>query len=360
MANKIQLLRSSTFGSRPATGTQLAGVPYVNFADKQFGVVDTGQVPQDLIGVPYFSTAANYTTGQVVNYLGTLYRANTTISAGAWNGTNWTPIGTVLSVGSTLGLTGGPITSSGNLSLDPTYFTGFLTGLTISYVNATNYSVSGGMASDATGFNVPTYLMRNYGGIQKTLSAWAVGGGNGSLDTGVIGSNTWYYVWLICRPDTGVVDVLLSGSLSSPVMPTNYTKKRRIGAIRTNASAQITQFSQTGDDFSWFTTPIDYSTTTLGTAPVAVTLLYVPPLEAPAVWHGYIYMNSGTAGAYVTIANVNGALATMVLVPTASSGVTQQANVQTNTNAQVTVVSNIAATTLNLYTYGWKDYRGRF
>jgi hypothetical protein len=269
--------------------------------------------------------------------------------------------GGVSNVATALGLAGGPITSTGTLTLDASYFPGFLTGLAMSYVNTTTFGVATGMASDAPGNASPTYMMRlAVGGISKTLSAWAVGNGNGALDTGSIGSNTWYYVWLICRPDTGVVDILLSGSLSAPVMPTNYTKKRRIGAIRTNGSSQITPFSQLEDEFSWNSAITDYSTTTLGTTTTPVTLNSVPPLEAPAVWRGYCYMNSGTAGAYVTVTNGNGALCTMILVPTASAGASQQLDVLTNNSAQINVVSNIAATTLNLYTFGWKDRRGRF
>jgi hypothetical protein len=94
MANIIQLLRSATFGRRPAAGSQPVGMPYVNFADKQFGVVDSSQAPQDLIGVPFFSTAANYNAGQCVNYQGQLYVASSTVTAGAWNSTNWTLVAT--------------------------------------------------------------------------------------------------------------------------------------------------------------------------------------------------------------------------------------------------------------------------
>jgi len=73
--------------------------------------------------------------------------------------------------------------------------------------------------------------------ITKRLdAAWAVGSGNGGLDTGTI-ANTTYHVWLIQRSDTGVVDALFSTSLTSPTMPTNYDRKRRIGIIVRSAGA---------------------------------------------------------------------------------------------------------------------------
>jgi hypothetical protein len=89
MANIIQILRSTVFGHRPIIGSQPVGAPYVNFADKQLGVMDPGLNPLDLIGVPFFSTSANYNIGQVVNYQGILYSALVTMAAGPWVPANW-------------------------------------------------------------------------------------------------------------------------------------------------------------------------------------------------------------------------------------------------------------------------------
>ena len=41
----------------------------------------------------------------------------------------------------------------------------------------------------------------------KTTGSWAVGSGNGGLDTGTITNSTWYHVFLMQRPDTEVVDI---------------------------------------------------------------------------------------------------------------------------------------------------------
>ena len=41
--------------------------------------------------------------------------------------------------------------------------------------------------------------------ISKTTSAWAVGTGNGALDTGTIANSTWYHVYVIERTDTGAL-----------------------------------------------------------------------------------------------------------------------------------------------------------
>jgi hypothetical protein len=89
MVNVIQLLRSATRGNRPSAGVQPYGAPYVNFADMQIGAVDSTQTPQDLVGVPFFSTLANYGIGQPVNYQGKLYTARVAITAGAWTPASW-------------------------------------------------------------------------------------------------------------------------------------------------------------------------------------------------------------------------------------------------------------------------------
>jgi len=68
--------------------------------------------------------------------------------------------------------------------------------------------------------------------ITKQLdAAWAVGTNAGGLDTGSIG-NSDYYIWLITRIDTGVVDALFSLSSTAPTMPANYTLKRLIGFFK--------------------------------------------------------------------------------------------------------------------------------
>jgi hypothetical protein len=75
--------------------------------------------------------------------------------------------------------------------------------------------------ADTTG----TFILRLTSSITKQLDvAWAVGTGQGGLDTGAVG-NSEYYGWLIGRSDTGVVDFLWSLSATAPTMPANYDFK---------------------------------------------------------------------------------------------------------------------------------------
>lgn len=68
-------------------------------------------------------------------------------------------------------------------------------------------------------------------------------GANG-LDTGSEAANTWYSVWVIWNPTTQAAAGLLSASMTSPTLPGGYTKKRRVGVIRNDASSNFLAFSQ--------------------------------------------------------------------------------------------------------------------
>lgn len=141
-------------------------------------------------------------------------------------------------------------------------FKGHLYGLTLSNnaTDATNdIDIAAGEAADTDGI-----LMVLSSALTKRLdAAWAVGTGNGGLDTGSI-ADTTYHVFLIQRSDTGVVDALFSTSPSSPTMPANYDRKRRIGAIL-RESAAIVAFRQTGDVFKRNTQVVVRSSTSVVT-----------------------------------------------------------------------------------------------
>lgn len=72
--------------------------------------------------------------------------------------------------------------------------------------------------------------------FSATINA-ATTGANG-LDGGSLANSTWYYAYAIAKAD-GTWAGLLSASSSSPSMPTDYIYKRRLGAVRTNGSAQF-------------------------------------------------------------------------------------------------------------------------
>ena len=146
---------------------------------------------------------------------------------------------------------------------------GQIFGLTLSTAGSSaTFSIAAGSASDKT--NSDSLILA--AALSKTTSAWAVGSGNGGLDTGAIANSTWYHVHLIKRIDTGVVDALVSLSATAPTMPTGYTLARRIGSMLTNGSAQWVAFQQIGDEFRWLTPVLDGSNVSLSTTYANITI----------------------------------------------------------------------------------------
>ncbi len=145
-----------------------------------------------------------------------------------------------------LGAVGNAVISDGSDAAYGTYVPfSTIKGLTLSKLAADTLGISAGAARDAT--DVRTMTLASF--TKNVSSAWVVGTGNGSLDTGSYTASTLYAVWLIVRSDTGVVDVLTSISFSTPTMPTNYNFKRLIGFFVTDSAPDILAFTQVGDYF---------------------------------------------------------------------------------------------------------------
>jgi hypothetical protein len=68
-------------------------------------------------------------------------------------------------------------------------------------------------------------------------------GANG-LDTGSEASGTWYYLWVIYNGTT--VAGLISASATSPTLPSGYTYKALVGAVRNDGSSDFIRFWQSG------------------------------------------------------------------------------------------------------------------
>ena len=96
---------------------------------------------------------------------------------------------------------------------------------------ATNTTVT--VAADAIALDDGTNS-RTVRSVSHTVNLASTGAN--ALDTGSIASGTWYAIWEIAKDD-GTKAALASTSFSSPTMPTDYTYKARIGAVRTSGSS---------------------------------------------------------------------------------------------------------------------------
>jgi hypothetical protein len=171
------------------------------------------------------STSTNYTTtaGDLLVFFG--YSSSTvrvwTFSGGTAAAATTSAAGIVQLATTTEALTGTNATKA--VTPAGLYFpTGHLYGgqVTNNAGSAANkLDIAAATARDST----DTYNMVLSALTAKDItSAWAVGSSAGFLDTGSV-ANTTYYVYLIKRLDTNVVDAIASTSSSSPTLPTNYT-----------------------------------------------------------------------------------------------------------------------------------------
>ncbi len=182
--------------------------------------------------------------------------------------------------------------------------------------------------------------------------------------------STWYHVWIIKRIDTGVTDILFSLSATSPTMPANYGKKRRIGSILTDASVHIIAFKQiSGGEFYWNVPPaLGVSTNNPGTAAVTA-IATVPTGVVVKAFINWTIDTTGAANAVMLISplavadtapgsnttplgNAGGGPASAIMVG--------RQDVWTNTSASYRYRLNISGGSQGIShcTVGWYDPRG--
>lgn len=245
-----------------------------------------------------------------------------------------------------------------NADLDTldSHLQGVLYGLTLSAAGSTaTFGVAAGAASGAVLGSAYT----------KTASSWALGTGNGSLDTGAIANSTWYHVWLIQRSDTGVVDILTSLSASSPTMPTNYDRKRRVGSMKTDSSGNWKKFYQNGNIFLWDAPVQDVAPGTIPSAATLKTLSVPTGVVVESYFNARLTYNTTTETVLINspqVAAFGGAPDNTNQTFTISS-VAQVASMDmrviTNTSAQIRVQGSSGDALYLIDTKGWTDWRGQ-
>ncbi len=242
---------------------------------------------------------------------------------------------------------------------------GYLSGLTLSTAGG---SASFGIAAGVATSDDATTSMKLAASSTKSTGAWAAGSANGSLDTGSIANNTWYHVFLIERTDTAAVDVLISQSPTSPTLPTSYTKKRRIGSMKTNGSFQWIKFSQLGDEFLWDTAVTDASNVAIADTVAHLLTLTVPTgVQIWALFHGQAIGATNSDGRMYWSSPdkvdeaAGGGLATAGegILSGLQTATSFALTIRTNASAQVRYRAFAASGSFYAATGGWIDRRGR-
>ena len=250
----------------------------------------------------------------------------------------------------------------------PAAMRGYIDGLTLAYNNTTSFQILNGVCVDSTNARI----IKQTGNYTKSTSSWAVGSGNGGLDTGSIAANKWYHVYAILRSDTGVVDYLFSESASAPTMPTNYDYKRRIGSISTDGSSQFMSFVQYGDEFYWSTPIQTINVTDPGTSAVTRTLSVPTGVKVCCICA--VLANVSSASSYAPGSVYLSSLDLADVVPSTScASIASYVNsavgledgsvvrVWSNTSGQIRSRLQVsgAGTSLIIITLGWVDLRGK-
>lgn len=225
---------------------------------------------------------------------------------------------------------------------------GHLYGLTLSnnVSDATNDIdiAIGSAASDATS---PTMINLASALTKRLDAAWAVGTNQGGLDTGTVADGT-YWIWLIQRSDTGVVDALFSASATAPTMPASYDRKRRIAPI-IRSGATILAFSYNSYSKFWEFSGSSTDTSTIATSPALRTVKV--PVGVPVMARFGVAVSNTSTGLMSIVNHWNPALGSTL--PNGRSGV---GHVFVNTNTSQSMqfdfdtVTNSSAQIYNLAT----------
>lgn len=246
---------------------------------------------------------------------------------------------------------------------------GYLSGLTVTNDSGdptNDLGIAAGAARDSTNaFNLvlPSAIVKRLDG------SWAVGTNQGMLDgtesvAGTPDIDTWYFIYLIGRSDTGVIDVLASENSTAPTMPTNYDYKALIWAVFNDGSGNVRAFTHLGDDCLW-TTAVAASSATASTTEAFVTFAVPTGIKVKAhVTASMDNASAGGCGSFISspdMANqaATGPLSQLRTRATASQSVGLEMWTDTSGRLRHRESATSASVTLDYSTIGWTFPRPR-
>lgn len=222
-------------------------------------------------------------------------------------------------------------------------------------------------AGSAASDGATPFLMTLASGLTKRLdAAWAAGNGNGGWLDGASMPDGTAHAFFMQRSDNGAVDVGFSAS-TSPTLPTNYNRKRRLGSIIRESGA-IVAFKQDGDLFLRARTTVRTSTAALASSllacrvPTGLNLrpLLVNDLRLSASSADVsVSMGSGSAGSADRIVQV---VTTGAATSHLHEDLVHIDKFTTDTSGQIYYAATISTGSIALnalYCDGWIDTRGR-
>jgi len=244
---------------------------------------------------------------------------------------------------------------------------GMILGLTLSN-NATDANndidIAAGKCLADGGTQTADMMVLSSALTKRSDAAWSEGTNQGGMDTGSKPNDGILYVWLIRKPSSGNIDALFSVSCDDPTMPSGYTQKRRIGAVRTNGSGNIHGFIQDSDWF-WFKSPIlDVNDAALSTTRKNY-MIQAPP-DFTVFFNLVIAHASSLPPVYVsnpdlTDMALSSSAAPLATIREIATGVAAhaQATMKLDSQSRLSARSSTSATTINISILAWRDRRGK-
>jgi hypothetical protein len=232
-----------------------------------------------------------------------------------------------------------------------------LNGLTLANdtTDATNDIViaAGSAVSDdgTTIITLPTSL------IKRIDAAWAAGTNQGGRSSAAALTNATYFVYAVSKNAGADPDVIIDVS-TTPTMPTNYTKKKYIGAII--YSSGILAFAQIGNQFALKTRTLDGDTTGPSTAGATINASVPVGIKVMGRFVGALN-GSSTAYAVFTSPDETNNAASATNCDLVCSSTVGQTNIEfmriTNTSGQIRYRASTASVSfLRVWTLGWIDF----
>lgn len=241
---------------------------------------------------------------------------------------------------------------------------GYLYGLTLYHATDTDHDIQVG-AGTAASDDVDPVLMRLPFPITKRFDAeFAEGHNSGGMRAGnSLPANGTIHIFLIMKAD-GTTDVIACNHATAgidPPPPGDFIYKRRIGSLRTDASANIYGFIQTGDRFIYKSPILDVSSSSQATTPSLRSLSIPHGLKMSAIlstlsfasFAGFaVYRDPDSTGKTASNSNFD-------VYTDANEYRSERMEVITNTSGQISTSLNATGGTMSIINIGYIDTRGR-
>lgn len=189
---------------------------------------------------------------------------------------------------------------------------------------------------------------------------WAAGANAGLLDQGSLAANTTYHLFAIGETGDDEGDFLASTSPLNPLMPSGFHRKRRIGSLVTNASAQIMPFQQIGGWFYFLTPRMAWGGEPVNTT--AKTLVTGCPVGVKVMIEMFVQVCGNSTDGYLCLSDPDlGNAEIFDAAISYNTGLTGRGasvvRIWTDTLGKISAYANTSATLQNSFLRGWFDLR---